>query len=763
MIKKSYHKIILACLIYIICILYTTVIYAQNVKIKGLVVDSLTSAPLATSIISLITKDGQKEIFNGLVTNQNGSFEFRNISTKGEKCIVKVKYMGYKDKYMLFSEDLGVIRLEYNNINLEEVTIIGKIAIRQDVDRSCYLADSLNFNKISTTTDLLRQIPEIAIDELLRKASIKGKKKTLVMQNGINTGLSVDLRTIDFRNIARIEVITSPSSGTENEYDGIINIIMKQKVSTGFALDIEQTTMINFNSNDTYLGLSLNKNKVSMKLSYSNYYRANPFTISKLRSGNNNIYAQDGYASNPFERTNDFGLNIDYHISPNDFFNLTTSTKLVRADKRITYKTSNVRDFALNFESDYFIGNYTLYYRHTMKNKHMDYLSVNANIAYMNASECSDSKYDNGLRFINDETGNKFSSHLRVEYNNQLSSKFRLNTGVQLFYQDFYSILNSASSDNNHHNLRGNIYADIYASLGSWQFRAGVKEEMNLNNFSNELYRTTSQFLFQPIVTAMYKINKNHSFSIEYRRPSRYPSAWMLSPYVIQIDEKSTQIGNPKLLLTSNDIIDLNYTLRSNMMTLKIGPFFQYSSNVIIPQTTFDQSLNSTMKFVNGGSMNRFGVLLNGALNFLQGAISIEPDMYIGYDHTISTNLTQNNLSYRLGGAVNLYLPFGFGIGAYGTYRNKYLTINGYSEPRYSLDAIYLLKRFDKIGLNLFVGYQNLVQSADVDYTISNDYYERNYFKFNSKGFILRLNYYFQSGKTKSMEHINTYFDSDRK
>lgn len=171
MIKKSYHKIILACLIYIICILYTTVIYAQNVKIKGLVVDSLTSAPLATSIISLITKDGQKEIFNGLVTNQNGSFEFRNISTKGEKCIVKVKYMGYKDKYMLFSEDLGVIRLEYNNINLEEVTIIGKIAIRQDVDRSCYLADSLNFNKISTTTDLLRQIPEIAIDELLRVGS----------------------------------------------------------------------------------------------------------------------------------------------------------------------------------------------------------------------------------------------------------------------------------------------------------------------------------------------------------------------------------------------------------------------------------------------------------------------------------------------------------------------------------------------------------------------------------------------------------------
>ena len=73
------------------------------------------------------------------------------------------------------------------------------------------------------------------------------------------------------------------------------------------------------------------------------------------------------------------------------------------------------------------------------------------------------------------------------------------------------------------------------------------------------------------------------------------------------------------------------------------------------------------------------------------------------------------------------------------------------------------MKNFDKINLNVFAGYQSIVGSAEVVHTISDTYSQRDYFKRNSKGFMLRINYYFTAGKSKRMEKVNTYFDNDRK
>ena len=135
----------------------------------------------------------------------------------------------------------------------------------------------------------------------------------------------------------------------------------------------------------------------------------------------------------------------------------------------------------------------------------------------------------------------------------------------------------------------------------------------------------------------------------------------------------------------------------------------------------------------------------------------------MGYGNMMAGDLVQRNFYYRAGGSVNLYLPHGFGLGVYGSYRSKDITINGYSESRYSIDALYIMKRFEKSGLNLFFGYQSLAQSADVDYVLSDNYTQRSYFESDTKGFILRINYYFNTGKNRRMKSIDTYFDTDRK
>lgn len=746
-------------------IMCVTSLFAQNVKTKGQVIDSVSLEALPSSIITIITRDNQRVVFSGLVENSDGTFMFNKIDIKGAVCDVIIEHMGYKKIVIPFTTHLGVIRLFPKPLLIKEVSVYGNSSIRRSIDKTTYVTDSLDLSKVSVTTDLLRQIPEIAVDELLRTASIMGKKNTLVLQNGINTGKSIDLRTIDFRNIDKVEVITSPSSGLDVQYDAVINILMRPKVKAGLSVDLEQTTKFDFLSNDTYLGATWNKDIISLKFTYSNYYRANPYNIMESRYSMNNTdsYEQQGYAAKPFERTNEFGLNLDYYITSNDFFNITTNSQFVKTDKLIDYSTTPKNDFSSRFTNNYFIGNYTLYYRHSMRSKSTDFLSMTANLGYMNALEDVYSEYKSGREFYNKESADKLSTNLKIEYNNQINTIFKLNAGLQSYYQFFQGKLNSELNDNNFKNYRNNIYADFFAVLGKWNFRVGAKGEINVNDFKNPFYQSTNQFLLQPISTVMYKFNKTHSLLLEYRRPATYPSAWMLAPYTIQVDEKSRTIGNPDLLSTKHDIVQLTYTYRTDMITINSAPVYQRSSNIIIPQKTFDVNLNSTTKFINEGTRYLAGMLLSGSLNFFQGVVSIEPDMFVGYDHTSAGNLVQHNLFYRFGGSANMYLPYGLGVGTYGSYHGKSLSVNGYASPRYSIDAIYILKRFEKLGLNLFLGYQNPSQSADVDYIINEAYTQRNYFKFKSNGFIFRLNYYFNAGKNSKMEKVKTYFDSDKK
>ncbi|CDN32677.1 putative TonB-dependent outer membrane receptor protein [Mucinivorans hirudinis] len=737
--------------------------FAKEIKIHGQVVDSLSGEPLPMSIISIVDENSNIFVFSGIVEKDDAVFSFEKIRIGNSAYFVVVSSVGYQKKRVTLDDDMGVIKMVPESIAIDEVVVTASRNIRRAVDRTTYILDSMKLAGVSVTTDVLRKIPEISVDELRRRASIKGKENTLILLNGVNTGNSVDLRGIDFRDIERIEVITSPSSGTDVDYDGVINIILKPKVRAGIMVDIEETLKLDTRSNDSYAGLTWGKDKVRIKLTYDNYYRANPYDITQLRYDKKSSYGRDGYCSKPFEITNGIGLNVDYYLSANDFLNLTTRSQFVRADKNIAYTATDFADFDARISSSYFIGNYTLFYRRTMKNKLTDYFSVNANFGFMNATEDSQTRYGDGMEFLNRETADKFSTNLRLAYNNRLSNIFRLNVGAQTLYQDFRGTLNNKTSDNNHRNYRNNLYADFYATTGLWQFRAGLKGEMNINSFTNPLYGSNRQFAFQPTLSALLKLNEVHSIKAEFRRPSYYPSSWLLAPYELRLDEKTILRGNPALKLTQYNIFELTYTYRTDALTLNAIPYYQQNYNLIIPKTNFDSDLNTIRTYVNGGQLSRTGLKINGTINLFGGAISIDPDINAGYDRMNVDGMVRNNIFWRAGGTAMIFLPYGLGCGAYGSYSSKMLTPNGYREPIYSIDAIFIMKRFEKLGLNLFFGYQMPIESADVEYTFAENYTQRDYFKFNSKGFILRANFYFTAGKSRRMERITTYFDNDRK
>lgn len=756
--------------------------FAKEIKVKGQTVDSITHAPVTMTLVSVIDSN-KKMLFTGMVESEDAFFAFDKIKIDKGGCQVVISNNGYHTKNIVIDEqamdrevDLGVIPLKAKEISMEldQVTVLGNYRTRVSVDRTSYIIDSLRLKSVSTSTDLMRKIPEIAVDELSRKIRIMGKENTLVLLNGVNTGTSVDMRTINFRDVEKVEVITSPSSGAEVEYDGIINIILKPKVQKGFSIDIEQTLKLDLHSNDTYVGVTWGSDKVRLKMSYDNYYRANPADYQQQRTDQltDDIYGKIGYSAKPFENTNTIGFNADYQITPRDFFNITTSTKQVRTIREIDYSAFNIiggiqhdlSPFNTRFANRYWMGNYTLYYRHSMKNKTKDYLSINANFGFMDAVEDVDTKYQDGtLPFINRELGNKFSTTLRIAYNNVLSKIFNLNTGVQGYFQDFEGSLNNEPNENNLKNYRYNLFADLNVSVDKFQFRVGAKGEVNTNEFKDRAYGSSSQFTLMPTAVALMKIDNENTLKAEFKYLTFYPSAWMMAPYEIRADEKTISRGNPNLKLQQYKIFELTYTYRTDAITINTTPYYQKSNNLIVNQILYDKELNTVKTFTNGGELERVGLRINGLLNFLGGAISIDPELSVAYEAMGYNGVRRNNFLYKLGGTVMLALPMGFGCGTYGSYNSKILTTTGYIAPLRSINAIFIMKRFDKLNLNVFAGYQSIVASADVVHTMNDNYSQMDYLKFNSKGFMLRFNYYFSTGKSKRMEKINTYFDNDRK
>ncbi|MGL4993048.1 MAG: TonB-dependent receptor plug domain-containing protein [Bacteroidales bacterium] len=659
-----------------------------------------------------------------------------------------------------------------DSVRLKEVTIVTNKKVISQTDKTIYIADNKLLTGVGITVDLLRKIPEISINEILGTASIKGKDKTLIIQNGINSSQSIDLRTINFRDIERIEVITSPSTAFDPQYDSVINIIMKPKMQGGVSLSFEETLRLDLEGNDTYVGITAGNEKIRFKLGYDNYYRATPYDIDQTREErlSEKKYIMDGNASKPYENTNSVDLNLDYHISQQDFLNITTRSRIINSSKKIRYESYILEDgkedeniaFDTRFATDYFIGNYTAFYRHKIKDKAGDHISINTNFTYTDGKDRTESLYEQGSSFVTQEKAKKYAGNLRLEYNTILNEYLKLNVGTRGYFQNFNGDVENSNDYNNLNNTVITAYTDWTISLNPLQFTIGLKGEYNNVRFKNREYGENTQFAFQPNAMILYRLNSQNNLKLEFRRPSSYPSAWMYAPYTIIIDEKSTSVGNPNLKLTQYNILELTHTYRKGGVMINTTPYYRNSYNHVVQTIDYDQDLNSVISLNNGGRIQAAGVYINGGINLLGGGISIDPDIRLSYESINYKGESRSNFYTKLGGTFMLAFPYGLACGTYGAWSSKRLTIVGHREPNFSLD-IFAMKRFEKPDIALFIGYQSILLSADITQSNNGIYSQRDYYKAQTKGFLFRFNYYFQSGKNRKMENIKTDFDNDKK
>jgi len=482
-------------------------LYSQTVQIKGSVVDSLTREPLPYATIQVINISN-KTVFAGIAYDSLASFNFSKVDVKNG-FMVMVSYVGYQRKEIPFNIKLHQKTLDFGfialmpDINLiNEVQVTGQRKVQNLLDRIVYVMDSTILSKAIGTPDILSSLPEIMVNPITLETKIKGKENSLVLVNGINTGRSIDIRSINPRDIEKVEVITSPPSSVDVDYDGVINIVLKREPRKGYSGDFDATFMPSGRYIDAYSGIVIGGKKTRINIVYTNYLRNNSWESSEIRNNTltNESYKTNGYCNNPFEIAHSFLFNLDYYPSPNNFINISTQNSLARVDKDISFKpiiinngtSTSLTPFSIRNNSEYFIGNYTIYYKRKFI-KEGNSLTANINLHYMDGDEYSDYSYEGSPTNANDENGKKQSANIKVEYINQISNVMRLTAGVQTYYQKFNGTLSGSILGNDFFNLRYNGYTDLYLNLKGFDINLGLKAEQNENKFTNTSFASTSQ------------------------------------------------------------------------------------------------------------------------------------------------------------------------------------------------------------------------------------------------------------------------------
>ncbi|HEX7868868.1 MAG TPA: TonB-dependent receptor, partial [Chryseobacterium sp.] len=214
--------------------------------------------------------------------------------------------------------------------NIQEV-VLTKQVFKKQSDRFVYDVAASPIAKGNTTFDILRQTPLLSTtdDKTLK---IAGKNNALIYTNGRKSNMDAEslaqfLKNTPAENIQKIEVITVPGSEFQVESsDGIINIILKKKMSDGL------------NGN---MRMSNTQNKYNASsASFSANYRKDKLGISANLYGGENIQAQhyvlkNGNSSSSNESTGNIDdpnqyiggyLNFDYQLTEKSNLGLSWNT-----------------------------------------------------------------------------------------------------------------------------------------------------------------------------------------------------------------------------------------------------------------------------------------------------------------------------------------------------------------------------------------------------------------------------------------------------
>lgn len=518
--------------------------------------------------------------------------------------------------------------------NIEGVTLTKQIFKKQS-DRFVYDVAASPVAKGNTTFDLLKQTPLLSTtdDKTLK---IAGKNNVLIYINGRKTNMDSEslvqfLKNTPAENVQKIEVITVPGSEYQVESsDGIINIVLKKKMSDGLNGNMRMSNSQNkYNASSASFSANYRKDKLGISANLNGGENIQPQSYI-LRNGTDQLKNESvGDIDDPNKNIGGY-LNIDYQLTEKsnlalswnswanrsynstiDLFNTLTQPNSLGVVETTHTWTKN-REDSRNYNNSVNL-NYEL---------KLDSLGskFNANAAYLIYKRFQFSKNNT---MIPDENGNGYSRPGKtitqntpqviknfsgtVDYIQKFKNDFTLSLGgnfnktktdndTKNFTYQFidkdgnYNNNPQPAPDFNHFIYDENIYG-VYLTLEkkfSDKFSGKVGARYEITNSlgtadsptniiesqkHQRIERNYNNFL--PYLSFNYAINDKNNISYSFSSRMRRPSFWELNPIRNYITEFNYTQNNPFVKASSTYNQELTYMYKNSYFLILNHSYFK--------------------------------------------------------------------------------------------------------------------------------------------------------------------------------------------
>lgn len=501
--------------------------------------------------------------------------------------------------------------------NIEGITITKQVFKKQS-DRFVYDVATSPVAKGNTTFDLLKQTPLLSStdDKTLK---IAGKNNALIYINGRKTNMDAEslvqfLKNTPAENIQKIEVITVPGSEYQVESsDGIINIVLKKKMSDGLNGNMRFS-----NTQSKYNG---------SQASFSANYRKDKLAISANLNGGENIQAQayvlrNGTADTSNESAGDIDdpnkniggyLNIDYQLTDKSNLALSWNTwanKSYNSTVSLFNTIKNTADTEYTWsknKEDSRSYNNSLNLNYELKTDSLG-SKLNINAAYLNYKRFQFTDNRTYASNINRELGNmktqvfqdlpqiinnfsgmvdyiqKFKNDLTISVGGNYNRTKTDNDSKNDTY--FYVPAGKPKSTPNHFIYDENIYGFYITAEKKFsdKFSGKIGTRYEITNSlgtsdnapTDDLKRIERNYNnFLPYLSFNYAINDKNNISYAFSSRMRRPSFWEINPVKNILTDYNYTQNNPFVKASSTYNQELTYMYKNSYFVILNHSYFK--------------------------------------------------------------------------------------------------------------------------------------------------------------------------------------------
>lgn len=557
---------------------------------------------------------------------------------------------------------------------IDEV-VLSKKVFKKLSDRFVYDVAAAPVAKGNTAFGLLKETPLVSStdDKTLK---IAGKSNAVIYINGRPTQMDADgleqfLKNMPAENIQKIEVITMPGSEFKVEStDGIINIILKKKITNGLNGNMRMSNEQNF-YNATAAGVSLNYRKDKLGISGNvntsenierKYYVVNngnqegsTRSEGAINDPNKNL---GGYINIDYQLNDKSSLALTYNSRANrsydstiDFFN--TNTNLLTNDTKysLTQSRENARSYFNSANLNYELKTDSLGSKLNLNAAGLIYKRFQTSTNSTFASDVNQNQMSQTLKIMQNQPQiiNNFSA--TADYIKKFKNDLKISVGGNFNktstdndtkYDAFDYRTNSSTQMPNHFLYDENIYGaylTIEKSLSTkFSGKIGARYELtqsegNSDNAEDERLRSIKRNYNQilPYLSLNYAINENNNISYAFSSRIKRPSFWELNPVKTLLTEFNYTQNNPFVKASSVYKQELTYMYKNSYFLILNHALVKDNITEVPLQGVIDGVNQVRYIRTNFGTNQEFGAMLGMQKSFFKGYLS--SNFNVGVQH----------------------------------------------------------------------------------------------------------------------------------